>query len=35
MFKCNPNERISAKNALEHSYFKDAIEKLKPLYAKK
>ena len=34
MLKCNPNERITAKNALEHPYFSDIIEKLKPLYKK-
>eukprot|EP01016_Furgasonia_blochmanni_P028129 TRINITY_DN2957_c0_g1_i1.p1 TRINITY_DN2957_c0_g1~~TRINITY_DN2957_c0_g1_i1.p1 ORF type:complete len:371 (-),score=125.58 TRINITY_DN2957_c0_g1_i1:190-1302(-) len=33
MLRCNPTERITAKNALTHPYFKDIPESLKKLYA--
>jgi cyclin-dependent kinase len=32
MLKCNPSERISAKNALSHPYFNDIPDNLKKLY---
>jgi len=32
MLKCNPSERISAKQAMTHSYFKDIPDNLKKLY---
>jgi len=32
MLKINPTERISAKAALEHVWFKDILEKVKKLY---
>lgn len=32
MLKCNPTERITAKAALEHLYFKDIPENIKAMY---
>jgi hypothetical protein len=34
MLKCNPADRITAKKALEHPYFKDIPESLMKLYQK-
>jgi len=33
MLRCNPAERIAAKTALTHPFFKDIPENLKKLYA--
>jgi len=32
LLKCNPQERISGKKALEHQFFADIPESLKKLY---
>jgi len=32
MLRCNPAERISAKDAITHAYFKDIPDNLKKLY---
>lgn len=32
MLKCNPAERITAKKAIEHPYFKDIPDSLLKLY---
>eukprot|EP01015_Nassula_variabilis_P030145 TRINITY_DN6589_c0_g1_i15.p1 TRINITY_DN6589_c0_g1~~TRINITY_DN6589_c0_g1_i15.p1 ORF type:complete len:102 (-),score=29.47 TRINITY_DN6589_c0_g1_i15:60-365(-) len=33
MLRCNPAERITAKNALSHPYFNDVPESLKRIYS--
>jgi hypothetical protein len=35
MLKINPSQRITAKNALEHQYFKNLPESVKNIYIKK
>jgi len=34
MLKCNPNERVTAKNAISHEYFADIVEQFESLYKK-
>jgi len=32
MLRANPNERVTAKDALKHMYFADILEEMKPIY---